>query len=84
MQRPDLLHLTCSEPLTLDEEFENQKEWQVDPNKLTFIVLDRRFPNLSVVEDNQLGSMAGDVNVFIGGVLESGEAEIDVMIVRLG
>lgn len=31
--------MTASEPLTLDEEYEMQKSWQEDPDKLTFILI---------------------------------------------
>ena len=41
MQDDDLLALTASERLTLDEEVENQRSWRDDAKKLTFIVLDR-------------------------------------------
>lgn len=41
MQDPDLLEATASEPLTLHEEFEMQSSWRDDPNKCTYIVLDR-------------------------------------------
>ena len=34
-----ILELTASEPLTLDEEYEMQKTWYNDPNKLNFIIL---------------------------------------------
>ena len=64
MQDEELLALTASERLTLDEEFENQRSWRDDATKLTFIVLDRaqcfqgddRFP---------VGAMVGDVNAFL-------------------
>ena len=41
MQDEELLALTASERLTLDEEVENQRSWRDDATKLTFIVLDR-------------------------------------------
>ncbi|RKP16196.1 hypothetical protein ROZALSC1DRAFT_17884, partial [Rozella allomycis CSF55] len=50
MKNPDLQELTCSEPLTLEEEYAMQKSWRedVDSNislklykELTFIVLDK-------------------------------------------
>ena len=34
MQDPELLELTCSEPLTLEQEFQNQRSWHADPLKL--------------------------------------------------
>jgi RimJ/RimL family protein N-acetyltransferase len=42
MSDPELLKATASEPLTLEQEFEMQKTWREDPDKLTFIVLDKR------------------------------------------
>jgi hypothetical protein len=39
MQSEELLSLTASEPLTLDEEYAMQRSWREDPDKCTFIVL---------------------------------------------
>lgn len=41
MQDPDLLEATGSEPMTLEEELENQKSWRDDNAKCTFLVLAR-------------------------------------------
>ena len=41
MQDPELLELTCSEPLTLEQELQNQSSWHADPLKLTFILCAR-------------------------------------------
>ena len=79
MQDDDLLALTASERLTLDEEVENQKSWRDDAKKLTFIVLDRaqcfkgddRFPGSARV---------GDVNAFLTVPDEPRAAEGDVMV----
>ncbi|CBH12325.1 N-acetyltransferase, putative [Trypanosoma brucei gambiense DAL972] len=39
MSDPKMLELTASEPLTLQEEYENQQEWLCAEDKLTFIIL---------------------------------------------
>ncbi|KAL7439355.1 hypothetical protein ACHAXM_009607 [Skeletonema potamos] len=41
MQDPFLLEMTGSEPLTMEEEIEMQKEWRDDEKKCTFIILAR-------------------------------------------
>ena len=79
MQDEELLALTASERLTLDEEVENQRSWRDDATKLTFIVLDRaqcfqgddRFP---------VSAMVGDVNAFLTVPDEPRAAEVDVMV----
>ncbi|KAI5918915.1 acetyltransferase domain-containing protein [Camillea tinctor] len=38
MQDPAIQEATASEPLTLEEEFENQQSWRTSHDKLTFIV----------------------------------------------
>mmetsp|Transcript_27118 Transcript_27118/g.55763 ORF Transcript_27118/g.55763 Transcript_27118/m.55763 type:complete len:353 (+) Transcript_27118:26-1084(+) len=41
MQDPHLLEATASEPLSMEEEIEMQKEWMEDERKCTFIILAR-------------------------------------------
>lgn len=77
MSDPRLLKLTASEPLTLEEEYEMQKKWREDPDKLTFIIL--------AVErkgDPSDYPMVGDVNLFLKGHPsdEDFEAEVEIMI----
>ena len=48
MQNEELLRLTASERLTLDEEKSNQQSWRHDEKKLTFIILDAAHPRYVV------------------------------------
>lgn len=59
MQSPELRELTASEPLTLEEEFEMQRKWREDGDKLTFIIC--------AAEEGEAGGwrMVGDVNCFL-------------------
>lgn len=59
---PELLYLTGSEPLTLEEEFTNHRSWLEDPTKYTFIVFSKN------------GRMIGDVNLFFSEWIEPNEA----------
>lgn len=74
MLDPVLLEATASEPLSLEEEYENQESWRDDPGKVTFIILAKEAclekndvpvaRNGAFVQDN-LHAMAGDVNLFL-------------------
>ncbi|KAF4969990.1 hypothetical protein FSARC_2893 [Fusarium sarcochroum] len=68
MQDPDIQEATASEPMTLDEEYENQQSWRTSSDKLTFIVC------APVKEDSTLvkagtsdadALMRGDINFFL-------------------
>jgi RimJ/RimL family protein N-acetyltransferase len=52
MQDPFLLEMTGSEPLTMEEEIEMQKEWRGDEKKCTFIILARDLLNNNEVDGN--------------------------------
>ena len=48
MQSEELQHLTGSEPLTLDEEYQMQETWRDSTDKCTFIVLKKGETCLSI------------------------------------
>ncbi|XP_008229869.1 PREDICTED: N-acetyltransferase 9-like protein [Prunus mume] len=81
MQDPALLQATGSEPLTLDQEYQMQLTWTQDPNKQTFIVLDKQ---LVVGEFNHgrphVEAMVGDVNLYMNDLDDPQMAEIEIMI----
>ncbi|KAK2589184.1 hypothetical protein KPH14_001999 [Odynerus spinipes] len=61
MKSPELQHLTASEPLTLTEEYEMQKDWLMDEHKCTFIVLDK---SIFQSTGDEIAAMIGDTNLF--------------------
>ncbi|KAI0762239.1 GNAT domain-containing protein [Fomes fomentarius] len=87
MTSEELREVTASEPLTLDEEYEMQREWQENEDKLTFILLSgeslRTQDGDSVSPELLAGQpMIGDVNIFLKGLpdQEDFEAEVEIMI----
>ena len=91
MQDPDILYLTASEPLTLEEEIENQQSWLDDTTKYTFIGFIKNEETPEYCQFNESKNykfkelvkgyqMAGDINIFFHPYIEENEAEIDVMI----
>jgi RimJ/RimL family protein N-acetyltransferase len=68
MSSEEIRELTSSEQLTLDEEYEMQKTWLNDEDKLTFIIIKRddysKYASESTQKAEQL-AMIGDVNAFI-------------------
>ncbi|EIW65327.1 acyl-CoA N-acyltransferase [Trametes versicolor FP-101664 SS1] len=87
MTSAELRELTASEPLTLDEEYEMQRKWQTDEDKLTFIVLDGTrlvsAEGTTISPESLRGlPMIGDVNLFLKGTPdeEEFEAEAEIMV----
>jgi RimJ/RimL family protein N-acetyltransferase len=77
MSDPGLQYLTASEPLTLEEEVEMQTKWTRDPDKCTFIVLDKE--TLERTGD-EVEAMVGDTNLFFADETDLSVAEIEIMI----
>ncbi|KAL2744128.1 N-acetyltransferase 9-like protein [Vespula maculifrons] len=77
MKSPELQYLTASEPLTLAEEYEMQKDWLLDEKKCTFIILDK-----SIFEStgDEIAAMIGDTNLFFNDMECKYTAEAEIMI----
>ncbi|XP_078154273.1 acyl-CoA N-acyltransferases (NAT) superfamily protein [Carex rostrata] len=81
MQDPALLLATGSEPLTLDQEYQMHLSWTNDPNKHTFIVLDKELIQGEFVPGNpHVEAMVGDVNIYMNDPSDPHLAEIEIMI----
>ncbi|KAI0668745.1 acyl-CoA N-acyltransferase [Trametes maxima] len=87
MTSAELRELTASEPLTLEEEYEMQRKWQTDEDKLTFIVLSGTSSDVQertklTPETLSALPMIGDVNLFYKGSPgeEDFEVEAEIMI----
>ncbi|KAG6572242.1 N-acetyltransferase 9, partial [Cucurbita argyrosperma subsp. sororia] len=70
-----------SEPLTLDQEYQMQLSWTQDPNKQTFIVLDKELVEGKFIHGHPgVEAMVGDVNLYMNDLDDSLLAEIEIMI----
>ncbi|PVU89565.1 hypothetical protein BB559_005062 [Furculomyces boomerangus] len=81
MKSEELLELTDSEPLSLQEEYEMQESWKNDNDKCTFILLSKEPGTKSNAQNwRDLNRMVGDVNLYINDIYDKERAEIEVMI----
>ncbi|KAF6845051.1 N-acetyltransferase 9-like protein, partial [Colletotrichum musicola] len=88
MSDPDMQEATASEPLTLEEEYENQQSWRTSHDKLTFIICQplTDAPTRTSVEAGDVDAPArtiGDINFFVYPHDEDEDAyvgEVDVMV----
>ncbi|KAF5292897.1 hypothetical protein FQR65_LT11149 [Abscondita terminalis] len=81
MQSEELQHLTASEPLTIEQEYEMQQSWMIDENKCTFIVLDKQVFEKT---HDEIDAMIGDTNLFFGNEENRIVAEAEIMIAEEG
>ena len=75
MQDEELLLLTASEPLSIEEEYSMVKSWRVDDDKLTFIAI--RSSEVPGTVEEEVGRMVGDVNLFL---FDPEVGEINIMV----
>jgi RimJ/RimL family protein N-acetyltransferase len=83
MQDADLQAATASEPLTMDEEYDMQRSWRTDNDKLTFIVCQSResTKESQVVkggDDDRPERMIGDINLFLFEPEDDDDEEVQV------
>lgn len=64
---PYIQQMTGTEPYSLSQEYEYQKEWKMDDTKYIFIILDKSLEN----------AMCGDINIFIN---DEHIGELNIMI----
>lgn len=69
MEDEELRRLTCSERLSLEEEYANQVSWRDDEHKLTFII-----------HDAERMCICGDVNLYLSREEDEVSGEIEVMV----
>ena len=76
MQDDELLRLTCSERLSLEEELANQISWREDAHKVTFIVCALQ-ECVGEKEADPTAGMCGDVNAFLSPMETDDEASLE-------
>ncbi|KAM0561637.1 hypothetical protein ACHAPJ_002805 [Fusarium lateritium] len=80
MQDPDIQEATASEPMSLEEEYENQQSWRTSSDKLTFIVCAPVKEDVTLVKAGTADAddlMRGDINFFLYPYEADDEVETD-------
>nr|XP_020459424.1 N-acetyltransferase 9-like [Monopterus albus] len=78
MKHPELQHLTASETLNLEQEYDMRGSWQEDGDKCTFIILDKqRWADPSIEEEQ---CTVGDVSMFLMDPTDLSSAELEITI----
>uniref|UniRef100_A0A3Q3R3A0 Uncharacterized protein n=1 Tax=Monopterus albus TaxID=43700 RepID=A0A3Q3R3A0_MONAL len=82
MKCPELQHLSASEPLTLEQEYDMQGSWREDDDSktssCTFIILDKQQWADPSIEEEQC--TVGDVNMFLTEPTDLSLAELEITI----
>ncbi|ORX77376.1 hypothetical protein BCR32DRAFT_295662 [Anaeromyces robustus] len=79
LQSEEMLELTASEPLSIEEEYNMQKKWETENDKSIFLIMAKDFNKN--IDDVAKGGIIGDINLFYQADDEDGDvAEIDIMI----
>ncbi|CAK9802501.1 N-acetyltransferase 9-like protein [Anthophora plagiata] len=77
MKSAELQYFTGSETLTIEKEFEMQKQWLQDEDKCTFIILEK---SVFTETGDEIEAMIGDTNLFFNESDQPNSAEVEIMI----
>ncbi|XP_017753350.1 PREDICTED: uncharacterized protein LOC108545974 [Eufriesea mexicana] len=80
MKSAELRYFTGSDILTLEEEIQMQKQWHLDQDKCTFIVLEKTICDET---GNEIEAMIGDTNLFFNDLNQPNTAEVGIMIANI-
>ncbi|CAF0874587.1 unnamed protein product [Adineta steineri] len=80
MQNEEILELTASLPLSIEEEYHMQQTWLNDNDKCTFIILSKELFDQT---HDEIKSMIGDVNLFLNDSDDIHCGELELMIAEV-